>query len=156
MSTHTPAPGWLCLLSKVEIHCFLYQWSLICTHGSWKMPSLLGGSCDMPVVSNKNLSPDGGMHRVHPAKQVLPDKGNSSSVVGSSKSLAWGAGGLRVQRLWEPLTNPSTLPWLERKKGRRMPGGTGWKQKSRDRIYSYEHVTLLLIVLIPWEDSIFS
>lgn len=106
-------------------------------------------------ITKTTLSPDGGMHRVHPAKQVLPDKGNWSSVVGSSKSLAWGAGGLRVQRLWQPLTNPPTLPWLERKKGRRMPGGTGQKQKSRDRIYSYEHVTLLLLVFIPWEGQRF-
>lgn len=40
-------------------------------------------------------------------------------------SLGWGAGGLKVQRLWQPLTNPPALPWLERKKRRRCQEGLG-------------------------------
>lgn len=64
---------------------------------------------------------------MHPAQQVLPDKGSSASVVGSSKC-PWPEGHFHS-------------PLLEKVK--EMPGGTGQKQKSRDRIYSYEHMTLL-------------
>lgn len=89
--------------------------------------------------------------------QRAPWQGQLSLCSGKQQvSLSWGTGGMRVQRLWQPLTNPPTLPWLEREKWRGIPGGMGQKQKSRDRIYSYEHMTLLLIVLLPWEESFFS
>lgn len=80
MPTHTPAPGWLCLHSKGEVCCCLYQWSLICIHGSWKCPPCWEEAVTSQwFITKTNLLPDGGIHR------VLPDKGSSASVVGSSK-----------------------------------------------------------------------
>lgn len=51
---------------------------------------------------------------------------------------------------------PTHSALVRKEKVKETPGRTGQKQKSRDRIYSVEHMTLLLIVLIPWEDSFFS
>lgn len=92
------------------------------------------------------------MHKVHPAK--LPDKG-------SSQPLWWEAASVPGLRGWwaegaEAVTashKPTCSALVRKEKEKEMPGGTGQKQKAGDRIYSCEHMTLLLIVLIPWEDS---
>lgn len=82
------------------------------------MPSLLGGSCDMSVVYNKNLLPDGEMHK------VLPDKGNSASVVGSSKCpcpeglVGWECRG--CDSLSQ--THPLCLGWKGKKEGECQEG----------------------------------
>lgn len=83
----------------------------------------------------------------HLCKAGLPGKGTPSSCGGKQEAPWPEAPG--------DLTSPPAVPPDRGREGKGAPGRTGQKRKPRDGIYSEEHLALLLVVLIPWEDSFF-